>query len=163
MYVVVKGGELSSERPDGVVGQVRMVTGAVNVVTYSTSPGTHRMMNVGSDGVHLVGVELLPTSRRFTPSSRAAVPPYELVLDQDRVRAWHLVLAPGASSSAIAQTAPGLRVTVVGGVLLETANGGSAQRRELRPGDIAWQPPGTTRALVNVGTSRVELVELELR
>jgi hypothetical protein len=33
----------------------------------------------------------------------------------------------------------------------------------LRLGDFYWQEPGTTRAIRNIGTTRIDLVEMELK
>src|SRR6185436_2579952 len=135
--------------------------GSVNFSWYSQKETVHTVTVTGDGPFHNIVVELMyPTPGNFTASTRG--PDYELVLDNERVRVWRLVLAPGQEASAITQTAPGLRIVVDGGELVESAVGidrGMAPRS----GEFFWQDAGATRAVRNVGTTRLELVELELK
>ena len=91
------------------------------------------------------------------------MPGYAQVLDNDRVRAWKLTLEPGQTSGVITQKAPGLRIVVDGGEIAEIVPGEPDRGQMLRLGDFYWQEPGTTRAIRNIGTTRIELVEFELK
>jgi hypothetical protein len=73
------------------------------------------------------------------------------------------VLAPGQSAAAISQNAPGLRIVIDGGEIAESVPGADDRGMALRLGDFYWQEPGVTRAVRNIGTSRIELVEFELK
>ena len=48
---------------------------------------------------------------------------YTQIIDNERVRAWRLVLEPGQTAAAITQNAPGLRVIIDGGEIAEIAPG----------------------------------------
>ena len=48
-----------------------------------------------------------------------------------------------------------------GGLLTTIRSGSQEQILALRPGDFAVQPTGETRALKNIGTKTIELVEIE--
>jgi hypothetical protein len=41
-------------------------------------------------------------------------------MDNERVRGWRLMLQPGESAAAITQTAPGLRIVIDGGEIVES-------------------------------------------
>jgi hypothetical protein len=125
---------------------------------------THKVTNVGNTPFHIVAFEFVsPRSGGFTPSSRADVPGYALIMDNERLRAWRLALEPGQSVSAVAQQAPGIRVVVDGGELVEIVPGQPERAMAPKLGEFFWQEPSVTRAIRNTGTSRVELVEFELK
>jgi len=136
--------------------------GSVNFSAYSRQENVHAVTVTGDGPFHNIVVELMrPSAGTFTPSTRGTG--YELVLDNERVSVWHLVLAPGQEASAITQTAPGLRIVVDGGELIESAPGKADRGMAPRSGEFFWQDAGATRAVRNVGTTRLELVELELK
>jgi len=85
------------------------------------------------------------------------------LFDNARARAWRLALDPGQSVAAITQKAPGIRVVIDGGEIAEVIPGEPDRGQWLRLGDFYWQEPGATRGVRNIGASRVELVELELK
>ena len=88
---------------------------------------------------------------------------YTQVLDNERVRAWRLVLEPGQTAPAITQSAPGVRVVIDGGELVESVPGAPDRAKAPRAGEFYWQEAGATRTVRNIGTTRIELVELELK
>ena len=92
--------------------------------TYSAysneGPRTHRVTNIGQTPFHNVSIIFRSReSGRFTPSLRANVPGYVQIMDNERVRGWRLVLEPGQSAATITQTAPGIRIVLDGGELVE--------------------------------------------
>jgi hypothetical protein len=136
--------------------------GSVSFSPYSRQENVHAVTVTGDAPFHNIVVELMyATPGRFTASTRGAA--YEVVLDNERVRAWRLVLAPGQAAPAITQTAPGIRVIVDGGELVESAPGKADRGMAPRSGDFFWQDAGATRAVRNAGSTRLELVELELK
>lgn len=127
-------------------------------------PRIHRVVNDGESAYQIIVVQFRRTSPFGTAiSSRDSAPQYEQILDNSRLRAWRLVLAPGQSAPAISQGNKGVRVVVRGGLLTTLTPGLLNQQLALRPGDFAVQPAGTTRALKNIGTETIELVEVELK
>jgi hypothetical protein len=54
-------------------------------------------------------------------------------------------------------------VIIDGGEIAEIAPGEPDRGMALRLGDFYWQELGATRAVRNIGTTRVELVEFELK
>jgi hypothetical protein len=139
-------------------------TGRVTYFDFRKKSKTHKAVNVGTVPFHNISFIFNDSvSRGFTPSTRAAVPAYVQVLDNDRVRGWRLTLEPGQSAAPITQTAPGLRVVVEGGDITESVPGQADRAMHPETGEFFWQDQGTTRAIRNTGTSRVELVEFELK
>ena len=138
--------------------------GNVGYTAYSKKSMTHRSTNLGSIPFHNVVVSLNhPEPGRFTAGSRADVPGYAQVLDNERVRGWRLILEPGQAVAAIMQKAPGIRIVVDGGEITESAPGEVERGQGLRTGDFYWQDGGVTRAVRNTGTTRIEIVEFELK
>ena len=136
--------------------------GTVSFTPYAGTPLVHTVAVQGEQPFHNIVVELLqPSPWRFSPGQRASG--YTLVLDNERVRAWRLVLDPGQTAAAITQSAPGVRVVVEGGELVESVPGVRDRAMAPRAAEVYWQEPGTTRTVRNVGTTRIELVELELK
>ena len=142
----------------------RTPRGNVAFTAFSKKPMTHRVNNAGPTPFHnIVTTILYPEPGRFTPGSRAEVPGYAQLVDNERVRIWRLVLEPGQSAAAITQGAPGMRVVVDGGELVESVPGQADRGMMLKLGEFYWQEPGATRAVRNIGTTRINLVEFELK
>jgi hypothetical protein len=138
----------------------------VGEVTYSSffnAPVTHRIVN--PDTIPLDRYDILLNSRTpagFTPAARD-VPGYTQLFDNDRVRAWRLVLGPDQTAPSITQAAPGVRVVVRGGEIEEIRPGKRDRDFLLRATELYWQDPGATRAVHNIGTTTIELVEFEIK
>ena len=142
----------------------RSQRGRATFTAYSKQPRTHKASNVGATPFHNVSfIFMYPQPGRFTPSSRADVPGYAQIMDNERVRGWRLVLEPGQSVAAITQQAPGIRIVVDGGELVESVPGQPERGMSPKAGEFYWQEPGVTRAVRNSGTKRIELVEFELK
>lgn len=136
--------------------------GTVSFTPYARDPLVHSGTVQGESPFHNIVVELLyPSAGRFSPGMRGQG--YTQELDNERVRAWRLVLEPGQAAPAITQGAPGVRVVVEGGELVESVPGAPDRAMAPRHGELYWQEAGTTRAVRNVGSTRIELVELELK
>lgn len=141
----------------------RTPRGNVGYTAFSKKPMTHRVHNQGSTPFHNIVTSILyPTPGRFTVGSRDDVPAYKQVVDNERIRVWRLILEPGESAAEITQKAPGLRIVVNGGEIVETVAGQPEQAMSFKLGEFYWKEPGT-RAVKNTGTTRVELVEYELK
>ena len=165
LSVLVQATKMGGQDLGGQPREERVGTrGNANYTAFSKKPMTHRGENVGTTPFQNIVVALLyPEPGRFSPSSRANIAGYTQLLDNERVRAWRLVLAPGQTAAAITQSAPGLRVVVDGGDLVESVPGQPDRGMHMRLGDFFWQDAGTTRAVRNSGTTTLNLVEFELK
>jgi len=139
--------------------------GRATFTAYSKQPPrTHKASNVSATPFHNVSfIFTYAQLGRFTPSSRVQVPGYVQIMDNERVRGWRLALEPGQSVAAITQEAPGIRIVVSGGELVESVPGQPERAMSPKLGEFYWQDPGVTRAVRNTGTTRIELVEFELK
>jgi hypothetical protein len=141
----------------------RTPRGNVTYTAYSKKSMTHRVNNVGPTAFHNIVIALADGSGgRFSPAAREGAG-YTQLFDNERARAWRLVLEPGQTAAAISQNAPGLRIIVEGGEIAEGAPGEPDRGMALRLGDFYWQEGGVTRTVRNVGSSRIEVVEIELK
>jgi mannose-6-phosphate isomerase-like protein (cupin superfamily) len=138
--------------------------GNVSFTPYSKKgPFTHRSTNMAKTPFNNIVVALLqPGPGKFAPQARE-MPGYTQIFDNERARAWRLILEPGATAPEISQTAPGLRVVLDGDELTEIVRGEMDRGLALRAGDFYWQDAGARRAVRNTGSSRIELVEFELK
>src|SRR5881409_1599643 len=142
----------------------RAQRGRAGYTSYSKQgPRTHKATNVGQTPFHNVSFIFRNHPGQFTPLARTEAPGYLQIMDNERVRGWRLVLEPGQSALAISQTAPGIRIVVDGGELAESVPGSADRGWTLRNGEFYWQEAGVTRALRNIGTTRIEIVEFELK
>jgi hypothetical protein len=138
--------------------------GTVSFSFYSREANVHAVTVTGSTPFHNIVVELLkPGADGSKPSSRDGVPAYTQILDNERVRAWRLVLGPGEHAPEIAQSAPGIRVVVEGGEIVERVPGRPDRAMAPHSGEFFWQDAGVTRAVHNTGATRIEFVEVELK
>ena len=137
--------------------------GNVSFTDYSKKPFTHRSTNKAETPFHNIVVALTrPQPGGFAPAARE-VAGYTQLFDNERARGWRLALEPGQAVAAISQKAPGLRVVIDGGEIAEIVPGEPDRGLALRLGDFYWQDAGVTRGVRNIGASRIEIVEFELK
>ena len=127
-------------------------------------PRTHKVTNVGPTPFHNVSFILTdPRSDGPAVSDRSGAAGYNQIMDNERLRAWRVVLEPGEATGEIEQTAPGLRVYVRGGVLDEMIPGSAARGMAPYDGEFIWQDAGQTRAVKNTGATLIEFIEFEFK
>ena len=98
--------------------------GRASYADYREQPKTHKASNVGTTPFHNISfIFRSPRPSGFTPSVRTGSAAYTQIMDNERVRGWRLVLAPGQSAPAISQSAPGLRIVIDGGEIVENVPG----------------------------------------
>jgi hypothetical protein len=164
VFVSVDAAKYTAQELGKEVLEPKFPAGTVLFGDYTKKPVVHRVSNIDTKPLHTVGFEIMfPEPGRFFPSTRSEVPAYKPVLDNERVRGWRLVLEPGESVAAITQKAPGVRIVLSGGELVESEPGRIGQDMILKQGDFMWQEPGATRTVHNTGITRIEFVEFELK
>lgn len=137
--------------------------GRATYTDYRNDPKTHKASNVGQTPFHNISfIFNTDTPHDFKPGTRN-VSGYTQVLDNARVRGWHITLQPGESTGTITQGSPGIRIAVKGGEIAEVVPGTPDRGWILNPGDFFWQDAGTTRALKNIGATPVDFYEFELK
>jgi beta-alanine degradation protein BauB len=124
----------------------------------------HVHANAGAAHFRNFFVEILPSK-----AGAAAVPVpapagnRPLVLDNERVRAFHLTLAPGQSTGMHAPDLNGLGVAVTDGTLVVEVPGQPPRTVEFRTGQFQWRESGYQHSLRNVGAAPFEAVDIELK
>jgi hypothetical protein len=153
----------SEVNPPGAAGEGEPGRATFTDVT-KNGPRTHKASNVGPTPFHNISFILKNHAPNGTTvSDRSGVSGYTQIMDNARLRAWRVVLKPGAAIGQIKQTAPGLRVYVHGGVLAEMVPGSADRGMAPNEGDFIWQDAGQTRAVKNTGTTQIEFIEFELK
>jgi hypothetical protein len=101
----------------------RLLRGRTTFTPYpKDGPRTHKASNVGPTPFHNISfIFNSPQPSGFTPGTRGTG--YAQVMDNERARGWRLVLESGQSAPAITQAAPGIRIVVSGGELVESVTG----------------------------------------
>lgn len=141
-----------------------VVAGSAGYNAIGGEPRTHRIVNGDGGPSQFIVIEMRRADPRGAKiSSRETAPQYVQILDNERVRALRLILAPDQSAPSISRGDDGVRVVVRGGLLTTTTAGVPDQISPLQAGEFAVQSGGSTRALRNSGSETIELVELELK
>jgi hypothetical protein len=130
---------------------------------YKDGTRTHKATNIDSIPFHNVSFLLNSRTPYKTNPSTRDVAGYTQIMDNERVRGWRVTLEPGQSTGEITQTAPGLRVVVQGGEIVEMVPDTADRAWWLGAGQYFWQDAGTARRIRNIGSTRVEFVEFELK
>jgi quercetin dioxygenase-like cupin family protein len=162
VFVITAGAKITNQVLGKEPVELEFKQGEVRFAAYTKTPGVHQISNIETDKtMQLLAVAIVyPEPGRYTVSSRPAK--YEMALDNDRVRAWRLKLNPGESAPTIRQTAPGARFVVTGGTVAEKRTGTPDQPLILKNHDFVAMP-AEERGIENIGSSPVELVEIELK
>ena len=138
--------------------------GRVSYADYRKQSHAHKAVNVGKATFHNISfIFNSPAPWHLTPGSRDGKAGYTQVIDNERVRGWRLVLEPGKWAAAITQQSPGIRIVVSGGDIVEKVPGRPDRPMQPHTGEFFWQDAPITREVRNVGATRVELVEFELK
>jgi quercetin dioxygenase-like cupin family protein len=162
VFVITAGAKIKNQVLGKDPVELEFKLGEVRFAPYTKTPGVHQVINLETDKMmRLLAVAIVyPEPGRYTVSTRPAK--YEVVLDNDRVRAWRLKLHQGESAPVIQQTAPGARFVVTGGTIAEKRPGKPDQPMVLKNHEFL-EMVVEGRGIENIGSSPVELVEIELK
>ncbi len=115
---------------------------------------THTVSNVGSNPFHNLTVELLQAAGGNPKSLPPPVTGGRIVFENDRIRATMARVDAGQSIGA------GSRVFNTMTIVID---GGSLERRTVKPGDFEWHAAGSEGRITNSGKSAVRILEVELK
>lgn len=147
----------------GTSEDIAVKRGAVSF-GYRPGPLSHSVRNIGSTPFRNIFVEVLP-SAGMPPGAQpqTLVAGQTLVLENERVRIFRLVFAPGESIEMHAHALRGLGVAVSAGRIAVEVPGEKVRTVKFKPGDRQWYEGGTKHSLRNVGSAPFETVEIELK
>lgn len=153
---------IEDEPKDGQAETFRLRRGAV---AYGAMPTalTHRVRNVGETEFHNVYIELLTDHDAGEDRKAAAASDRRVELENDRVRAFRRILAPGESTAMHTHASNSVAVLVTAGRLEISHPEGAARTSDVAAGAVQWIDSGTTHALKNVGDAPIEIVDIELK
>jgi hypothetical protein len=125
---------------------------------------THRFINRGPGVFRAIGIELLKPAQNPAPPNvpLPALEGAEIALDNERVGAYRIKLAPGATIGPITIPGPSIRVATGDGKLQDESEDTVTETR-LTPAQFVFQPQDTTSIFTNIGGTELELVEFVLK
>jgi len=165
-YVLVTSVTLYNQIYGQEPKDVKMEAGSIGYYRASTQGTyTHRFINRGPGTFRAIGIELLkPLQSPVTVAEPLpASSGLETVLDNERVRAYRVRLAPGQSVGPVTIAGPSIRVAMGQGRISEKVEGRYDAQFDLAPAQFVFRPQATTTTITNNGTTPVELVEFVLK
>lgn len=142
---------------DTVAGEVRFLY----------KGGAQAMRNPTNKRFEWLSITLKKDPRGLRPSVIPADTPFtgmtvRRLLDNDAVRASHLVLAAGMRELPHAHPTDLLVVSITGGEV-ETVIAGKTERRSMKAGDVMWFPRNVEHRAANVGAASIESVGIHIK
>ena len=104
----------------------------------------------------------MPAGAPAVPPPMAALPGAETALDNERVGAYRIKLAPGASTGLLTIPGPSIRVAMGEGRIAEKI-GGEEATTDLLPAQFLFRDQPVATTVTNIGDKPVELVEFVLK
>jgi quercetin dioxygenase-like cupin family protein len=132
-------------------------------VRFGKATYIHRAINIGTSPFHNVTVELLKSPAFLT--DLAKLPKQagrEPLLENARVRVYRLSLAPGEAIAMHTHPLPGLVVTISAGEI-EVTTEGQHTTHTVNNADVSWRAGAVTHSIKNVGKTRFEAIDIELK
>jgi hypothetical protein len=124
---------------------------------------THRFINRGPGVFRAIGIELMKPVPPEGKPGLPGIPGVEKVLDNNRVGAYRIKLAPGASSGPIVLPGPSVRVSVGSGRVRDKVAGSGESTLDLSPALFQFRDAAVTTTITNIGSQDIELVEIVLK
>jgi quercetin dioxygenase-like cupin family protein len=136
-------------------------------VRFGKATYVHRAMNIGTTPFHNMTIEILksPPGSDFL-SKLKDTGTRTPVLENERVRVYRLSLAPGESTGTHSHYPPGLAIAITSGeieVTTPTKGKDKLDRLTLAVGDTRWHGGGISHSIKNVGKTRFEAVDIEVK
>ncbi|MDH5309138.1 MAG: hypothetical protein OEY08_04190 [Gammaproteobacteria bacterium] len=151
------------EPSGGIATTVTVATGDVGFASTASGPYTHRVLASGQTDFHGVAVELMSaTPGQETILDRRADPPFHLVRENSRGRAYRIRLAPGASTGQYARAGTTVLIAISAGRIAEEIDGKPRRLWDFETGHLRWMEDPERLSLRNEGPEPVDLVELEI-
>ena len=161
VVVTLGGANLRIETAGAAPAEVEWKFGDVK---FGKATYIHRAMNVGTTPFHNLTIELLGSplgsqlSKLKEPVTRTPV------LENERVRVYRVTLEPGQSTPMHTHLLPSLGIAITAAKLEVTIQGKDKPELVTLPaGDVRWRLSALTHSIKNVGKTRFEAVDIELK
>jgi N-acyl-D-amino-acid deacylase len=162
VVVTLGGASLRIETVGAAPAELRWNFGDV---TFGKATYVHRAMNVGTTPFHNLTIELLKAPIRSPAETKLKEPITRApAFENERVRAYRLTLEPGQSTPMHTHLFAGLAVAITAGEIEVITEGKTKpDRLKLPLGDVRWRSGTVTHSIKNVGKTRFEAVDIELK
>ena len=125
---------------------------------------THRVTNNGATAFRNIFIEILPaTIEQPTAKSPEPLLGQEILINNNRVIVYHLMLKPGQSTQVHTHVLKGIGVVVFDAKIQIMTPDRKRKTMKLKAGDYVWHPAGTTHMIKNIGPTVFEAVDIELK
>lgn len=157
--VAISGGKLKTE----LFGQEGTYsTVATGAVSFAKAAYTHRITNVGDTNLRFIDAEVLaPVGNSSNVPPLDKITGLSLVLDNEHVRVYRLILEPGEAAESHDHKLPRLSVVVSTGRAAIKSGGRRLRTEQLEPGNFRWYEREMNHSIKNVGATRIEIVDIE--
>ncbi len=164
-YLMVTSVTLRNQIHGQAAKDMPIQRGLVGYYSASTQGAyTHRFINLGPGTFRAIGIELLqPAARGNAPPPMPDQPGLATALDNERVRAYRIVLQPGQSLGPLRIAGPSLRVALTPGKIADHSPDTQPVETVLAPAKFAFTDTARVTILTNRGDQPVELVEFEFK
>jgi len=155
--------EVTIEPPDGDPLTISVATGGVGFSSTATGPYTHRVVATGQTEFHGIAIELLAreSARQSTPDRRQD-PPFHVVLENERGRAYRIRLEPGESTGRFARQGSSVLVAMSAGRISQELDGEAPRLWDFEAGYFRWIDESGRPSVRNEGQEPADLVEIEI-
>jgi quercetin dioxygenase-like cupin family protein len=160
-YVFVSIGDatLKVQLLGGPMGDLILKNGEVR---FTKATITHRVVNESQTPFRNITVEIVSSPGVVpTETTDGKVFGQSLVLENDRVRVWQLVLEPGQSTGPHKHSRSELEVIISGDRATEETPGEKPRTRSVGAGEFLWRAIPRNHSVKNVGSKRFEALEIE--
>jgi hypothetical protein len=162
--IAVSGGKAIKEFQGKPPIRSDVPTGWVGFRKANNAPYTHRLTNIGPTPLRFVVPEILSSSGFWgVPAALDTVPGHKYVLENDLVKVYRVSIDPKQSTGVHSHTLPWLRISITQSRISVQTPGKSPEILETKPGDYRWYEGRTKDSIENVGSTKYEAVEIQLK
>lgn len=129
--------------------------------TWAVATYTHQIRNLGKGRVHYIDAEVIASPGVKSDATLNGLPGHSLIFENEKVRAYRVILQPGQATGSHKHGLPFLNVSVSGGELIVGVEGRKSSKEKFRPGAFAWFDGPMTHSLRNSGAQPHEMVDVE--
>jgi quercetin dioxygenase-like cupin family protein len=160
VFVTLGDARIRSEKADGAATELVLKDGEAR---YTPAPLVHRAVNLAATPFRNITVEILGTPGVSPEPPMPAMPGHSVAYENERIRIDRQVLEPGQSTGVHTHTLMSLGVVVSPARVEYSEEGAKPEVFDLAAGEFSWHGKPRTHSLKNVGTTRFEAVEIELK
>jgi len=161
--VIFGDAEVTNEPRGGKPRTARVPSGLVVFSSTAKGPYSHRIVASGESGFHVIAMELLSPAPATAPDAGGrANPPFKMVRESPRGRAYRIALAPGASTPTFTRPAGAAVFAISAGRVSEEAQGKRGRLWDFAPGHFRWFDAAETISIRNEGSTPIDLVEIDV-